>query len=496
MIQISSVCLLVMLVVSLVFGVRDWRGYDSIHNEVTAPTLQDVPDEVIEKARSYLDNRWHWVAGTLGWKDTLRGDTDAYEHRYETHSFHQIESLPPPKDQMEAKRVLDKCKQFRERFKLSDKSAEITAIESQASRALRALDASALLVAIETLYGQNPKGAQRDELITQCEEFLDSYPDTPSTQQIERIQAELIAKKQTVDQDTKFAELEKLITDNVKNPWKQFQHCQNWLAENQENPNKAKAVELKDKYLKVADDASWRPIENYARKYPTQFPNIIKKLDEDYLDRELFTLHRTQARKMKQQQLTAWDRWSYQRIQSRSLQNELTPEAILAIRDLCNDYKLNKQRPLAMRQHVDQWLRWFEELRGGKNISVTLQSVTVENESHWDRSFFYPDVFVTIAINGKRLKTGELEVNELGVPRSGFPDKQMGTYAWKWGDEDVVVEITCTDYGDETLTFNSPKDDFMLRQLNGTVPFDGGRIRVKLSCSAAVPPRFPKYKEN
>jgi hypothetical protein len=99
-----------------------------------------------------------------------------------------------------------------------------------------------------------------------------------------------------------------------------------------------------------------------------------------------------------------------------------------------------------------------------------------------------------ITVGNATHATGTKEL-DLDRDERDIPNSELGTFSWKWGEPDVVVAITCYDYRPETLKFmpQPQEDKFKVRFLNGRVPFDDGKIEVRLECPAVVPPRFPPY---
>ena len=486
--------------------VRDWSAYKSVVESITSSSPDQDPHAVILDGRSVVANASHVVGKCIGWWGTLGQMIDDYEDRHINAEVESLERESLKRESIterEAESLAKRCGEFRRYHGLIAEARQLACVgdvEQRAQDILVEISSKRLLGRIEETYIHYSKGKKPDlrkTLLEDCKSFLASYSHSQAVETVQKIQAEL-ENDRVIDREAlSRAELEKEAKELSDDPWKAYLLYVEWLArpENARSSNTETVAAWRDDALAKADDKAWADVLALERRDPTYFQEIVSRIDSDYLTKSDFTRHILEAKQKKTAKLCQWDKWLYEQVVTRALGGN-TPEVILGVRDRCKEYKDAPIPERMMDDAVDRWLDWFNELQAGVNFSVTLKSVRVSSGSRFHSKFYWPNIYITIRVGGTSHSSG---TKELGLDRDerNFPDSEMGTFHWKWGDPDIEITMTCIDYYESIVKFTPTPtgDPFKIRFLNGSVPFDGGKIPVHLECRAAVPPTFPAYRE-
>jgi len=491
-------CVAAVLVASMT--ILDYSAFGNAIKQLrNAKQVAEELDPAFETANRLLDSPFHPLASALGWRTSLMTLISERNSNWEADFRSELESFDYA-DTTRADQLVAKCSLFLERFKDSNFLQDIERIRDQAKdfsdRQKGDLVARQLMERDDDLL----KIASKD--ISQLETWAGdakSFLDTPGfvyaarRSEVQTALTNRMALLAELSSEKDWAALKSRYAELGESPLDQYLAVRRWLSEKGQAQaiHADEANRMMSQSLSAADSKAWLDLQEYKTKNSTNYERHIEKANE-YLARVEFSEHREQVLEFRQKVLTQWDEQLYAFITEEIKSREITGDQLSKIKGRCEKYLDSDTRPVAMRTNVDAWLTWCRRLEAGVTAEVELQSVRVDRGSRWHGSFYYPDVFVTVTVNGRSASTAEKELS-LGVDTAGFGKSKLGPFSWKLGDQDVVVTITCTDGTDETLTCNFSQDTFKLRHLNGTVTFDGGRISARLKCSAANPPTLPPY---
>ena len=194
----------------------------------------------------------------------------------------------------------------------------------------------------------------------------------------------------------------------------------------------------------------------------------------------------------------SYDRSRYEAIRDKA-RGSNQPAAIQAVHKLCRDYLEQSNPPNAMTGEVETWEKWFDGWNKGKEFYVRVVWVRIDRESVWHHrwSFWNPEVWVTVSVNGKALSTKHKTV-ALGREERDIPNNLLGPFFWKWNDPDVRVIFHHKDATPPNFASTFDEDEaFKIRNFNPKLPIshDGGKIGLMLECTDVEPPLLPLYKD-
>ena len=484
-----------------VVTMADYASYASASKELTdAKQIAEELDPAITNARGFVDSPFHPIGALFGWKTKLRGLVNQREAEWESAWKEDLMNFVF-EDATRAEVLVADCDAFRERFKDSNFGQEI---EQRSDKAQAFADqqrgdmaATQLMERDDDLLeiGSNDID-QLEQWVSDAETFLDAagFANANRRSEVQTALANRTALLAELSSEKDWASLKSRYAELGESPLDQYLAVRKWLAETgqAQTIHADEANRMMATSLSAADSKAWRDLQETKTKNSTNYQRHVEKANE-YLARVEFSKHREEVGTFRQKVLTQWDEQLYRFVTDEIKGRELTGNQLAKIQGRCRTYLDSETRPVAMRSDVEKWLSWYRQLETGITTDVVLQSVKVDRGSRWHGSFYYPNVFVTVKVNGREDRTAEKEL-WLGVQTSGFRESKLGPFPWKLGEQDVVVTITCTDGWDETLTCDFPKDTFKLRHLNETVSFDGGRITARLKCAAASPPALPPFK--
>ncbi len=504
-----------LLLTIVVWGCFDWNHL-ATGRRLLPVEAEDPKQAVVSLSQVNLaaaDSWRHWVGHSFGWQRTLRNEMNAVAKRHADAVFHEMASLDRGDlDEGQAAELARLATLWRDLARYTTPTDEqplsVSRLENVAKRcrfecgAKRGFDdlqqrAEPILVLAKT-----KPGAVNQELLNDLQDriktFLadfgesDDFGASKFVAEVQAIQAKLDALKVDVDEQRAWDQLEKQLAQNADKPLRCFEFCKSFLAEHGQGRNATDARKRADGYFAKADGEAWSDIRSFREKYRTDFRGVISKCD-GYLKSD-FKIHRDDAKQLRAKTLDDWDKTLYERLTKRIADGN-DAAIIQSVREQCREYLAPQETPKTMRHEVERWLKWYDGLIAGCSLTVQVESVVVGKGSKWHRTLFYPDVFVTVRLSGRSLATGEKEV-DIDREERAIPGNVLGPFAWKWGDPDVQIKITCTDYSIDPLPFDPPPNDdpFKAKWLNRTVPFNDGKILVKLKCKDVEPPPLPTYK--
>ena len=504
-----------LLLTIVVWGFFDW------HHLATARRLLPVEAEDPKQAvvslsqvnHAATDSWQHWVGCSLGWQRTLRNEMNAVAKRHADAVFHEMSSLDRDDlDEGPATEQLRLATLWRDLARYTTPTDEqpliVTRLENVAKRCrfecgakLGFDDLQQRATPILDLAKTKP-GSINQELLNDLQgrikTFLaefgasDDFGASKFVAEVSALQAKLDAIKVDVDEQRAWDQLEKQLAQNADKPLRCYEFCRAFLAEHGQGRKATDARKRADGYFANADDEVWRDIRSFRERYRTDFRGVISKCD-GYLKTD-FKLHRDEAKRQRKETLVDWDKTLFERLTKRVADGN-DAATIQSVRDLCREYLAPQETPKTMQHEVSRWLKWHDGLIAGQTLTVRVESVEVKRGSRWHSKFYDPDVKVTVRLSGRSRETDEKEVT-IDREERAIPGNVLGPFVWKWGEPDVHVKITCTDYNlPDPLPFDPPNDDpFKAKWLNRTVPFDSGKILVRLKCSEVEPPPLSSYK--
>lgn len=482
-------------ILGLVLTVVDIASYREAHQLLAnAGQAKEEIGRALVSARSYINSGWRLPAWVFGLKSSLRDYADSKESEWENEWVNRLQSTSYDQDISVARNLIDECEVFTHRFSESNQYILIKQlganVQLHVHTKLGNLESERLL----GLSNQSQSSEQLENWVANAQSFLNNedYSEAEKRGEVQsafvRLQTELAnrrVEKGWLEFQQQFAEL-------AERPWNQYLLAKAWRSKNPESSHVNDVQKLIATALKAADHSAWNEVQEYKATSRTNYRKIIE-IVHNYLSNVEFDLHRATADKFLTEQQNQWDEQLYRFITEESVKGVLTGNQLRSIRSRCDAYTESSERPVAMRSAVETWIRWYDELQNGVTADVVLESVNVMRGSKWHGMSYWPTVYVAVSVNQRKDQSKEKNLS-LGVTTPGFPDSDLGPFSWKWGQRDVSVSITCTDYTDETLTAKLADDEFMLRHLNSTVSFDDGKILVRLKCSKAQPPSFPPYE--
>lgn len=484
--------------VALVFIISTWSLWDLyVYRQATKDlndanfTLESL-DPAIQSARSFCDSDWHWLAGIYGCKTSLQTTADDKEGKWKAKWGSKLQKTKYETADT-AKTLIADCKKFENRFS-EPSDGPVVECRVAAENWLSNLTGTQIAAKLLERDKQQLNLEQLEKWIVDAKTYVgnDKYRNNPAFNDVFNSLGK--REKDLADRrsETGWLEFQKDYSELSEQPWQQYLTAKSWFAKNSETSHKD-AVQLNiTEALEKADDQAWNAVQQYKVSNRTNYPKVIEKLNA-YLGNPEFKRHVELVRKSLKSAYNSWDKQLYKLITDEA-DGVLDGNQLAKIKLRCDAYLESTDRPVAMRDAVQEWLRWHRKLREKNTIMVTVESVIVKRKSKWHGYLYYPDVFVTVKVGDKTHKSGSKELR-LDIETRGFPKKDLGPFVWSHGKKDIQVSITCTDFFAETLRAKLIEDEtFMLRHLNGTVDFDGGKIRVKLKCTAAIPPRFPAYQ--
>jgi hypothetical protein len=489
------------IVLLMIWSVSDYFIFENARKQlINARLVAEEIDPAFANANTLLDSPFHPAGGVLGWKKSLAALITERNSKWEVDLKNELISFTY-EDTTRADELVSKCSKFLERFKDSNFRGTIESLRDKAVRFSEQqkgdIVATQLMEQDDDLLKIASKDISQLEKWTEdAKSFLDTQSFLKATRRSEvqtalasrmSLLAELSAEKDWAALKSRYAEL-------GESPLDQYLAVRQWLADKgqAQTIHADEANRMIAESLAAADSKAWLDLQEYKTKNSTNYQRHVEKANE-YLARVEFSKNREEVLAFRTKVLSQWDQQLYRFITEEIKGRDLTGDQLLKIKGKCESYLDSDTRPVSMRSDVDTWLTWYRRLEAGVTAEVELQSVKVDRGSRWHGSFYYPDVFVTVKVNGRSDSTGEKALS-LGIDTSGFSNSKLGPFSWKLGDQDVVVTITCTDGIDETILCSFPQDDFRLRHLNRTLAFDGGRINVRLKCPAANPPTLPPYE--
>ncbi len=471
----------------------DYLGYRSASQALnnSPQTLQEL-DPAITRARSYADSAWHLPGGLLGLKQSLRKLADEKETQWEKDWASRISDVVFA-DDVEAAKILETtCQEFRNRFPTSF-LASVQETENKAKNAHRIITANREGQRLLLQDKEKLNSEQLTDWITDARKFLDNDEFSEAVARNEVSTALVRRETELTDRhsEKEWLEFQQVYSELADRPWDQYVSAKAWFAKNSQSSHAGDVTKMTEDSLAAADNKAWNEVQDYKAGNRTNFKKIVERTNE-YLTKTEFERHRPEADTFRTEQFDGWDEQLYREIAEEAVRLELTEAQLQKIATRCDAYIGKSERPVAMRAEVEKWTTWYGNLRNGVTAAVELDSVTVLKGSKWHGSFYSPDVFVTVRIGSRSGRSGIKEL-DIGIDTTGFPENQLGPFPWKLGETDIDVSITCDDYSNDTITAKLVADAFMLRHLNRTVQFDGGKILVRLKCPNAEPPPFPAY---
>ena len=478
--RLALFSILTVAAVTLIFTGVDYLGYRSARQALnnSPQTLQEL-DPAITRARSYADSAWRLSGGLLRWKQAIRNLADEKETQWEQAWASRIGNVVFADDVETAKILGTTCQEFRKRIPSSPLLASVQETENEAKNAHRNITANR---EAQRLLVQDKEKLNSEQLtvwITDARKFLDNEEFSEAVTRNEVSTALVRRETELTDRhsEKEWFGFQQVYSELADRPWDQYKTAKAWFAKNSQSSHAGDVTKMSADSLAAADDKAWNEVQDYKAGNRTNFKKIVERTNE-YLTKTEFEKHRADAESFRTEQFAGWDKQLYHEITEEAVRRELTEDQLQKIEFRCQAYVENSERPVAMRPAVESWITWYGKLRDSVPAAVELGAVTVSKGSKWDDSFyapFSPDVFVTVRIGSRSVRSGVKELS-LGVNTTGFPENQLGPFSWKLGEKDIDVSITCEDYSNETITAKLVADAFMLRHLNGTVPFDGGKI--------------------
>ncbi len=457
-------------------------------NLIGASKTSDSLDPALQQARRFVNSDWHMPAKMLGWKQSLARLADTRQSDWEKSWDSTIISATYPDNPGKALKVAEDGGLFEERFPDSESLVEVKQAAEDASFFLGNLEATRLLA----LYSEETK-MNLDQLtrwIADAKRFVQNSNYASSEPKVPLALDGAERQLANIRSDQEWEKFKLTYSELADQPWQQYLAAQQWLSEHPESSHIEAAQKLVVQSLASADDKAWNQITHRKARFGSDYRALIQ-LANEYISNTEFDLHQEEAEKFRTDQLDRWDQQTYREIQD-ATKSELSDERIDTIESRCQRYLDSTERPIKMQSEVEKWLNWHKKISEGIQAVVKVDSIKIGRNSRFHGYTYYPDVFVTVSVNGLNDRTDSIETN-IDMDTKGIPNDALGPFTWQRGDEQVAVAITCTDYTSETVDATLEKDGFMLRQLNGPVSFDGGKIIVRLSCPAAIPPDLPSY---
>ncbi len=339
--------------------------------------------------------------------------------------------------------------------------------------------------------------AQREQNLAAYRAFLEDWPASEHRVEVEGYRNR--ARTIYAEEDARVAFVAKVETlfrqvEAEPNFGKRLKLLDDFLAENTRSEVPANAHDQLDRVssrrvetLAGLENARWQSVITYCEQNADQHANCIERID-GYLAENPESSHMEAAKVKKREVETLWDRKTYEELRSEWTQATVSSStnvpAMMSLKTKMMEYRDRVYPPAAMSDFVGTWVRWFEALEKGREISVYVEHVDIVRSGPLDDDYGSSEIQVTI----RSFKTYLEQRIPKGAASGVFVFKQsLGPFSYRLGErlcmevreidgwwDDDVVEMAITPLSIEVVLMKGKKR--------------AGKVRLRVAGQTDLPP--------